>query len=191
MCLYTLDDSLQSLTNNRNTIQTFGLPTPSQPRPEQVDPLQSAILYEQSYDTNEQERIWTNSYALFNPDQKYVFDTINAAVENHTGECFFVDALAGTGKTFVINALLAKWRQNNLIAPAVATSAIAAILLAGGKTAHSRFNFLASPCNFSPLLHQMLQVGQQQGKCFWQLMSLFGMRQQWPAKMQQNWWIAL
>ena len=141
LCLYTLDDSLQSLTNNRNTIQTFGLPAPSQPRPEQVDPLQSAILYEQFYDTNEQERIWTNSYALFNPDQKYVFDTINAAVKNHTGECFFVDALAGTGKTFVINALLAKWRQNNLIAPAVATSisAIAAILLAGGKTAHSRF----------------------------------------------------
>nr|KAI8748380.1 ATP-dependent DNA helicase PIF1 [Biomphalaria glabrata] len=51
----------------------------------------------------------------------------------------FLDAPGGTGKTFLINLLLAKVRQQNKIALAVASSGIAATLLQGGRTAHSTF----------------------------------------------------
>jgi len=51
----------------------------------------------------------------------------------------FVDGLGGTGKTFLYNILLSSVRANRGIALAVASSGIAALLLEGGRTAHSRF----------------------------------------------------
>ena len=51
-----------------------------------------------------------------------------------------MDGFEGTGKTFVINLALAKARSEQRIALAVASSGIAATLLDGGATAHSRFN---------------------------------------------------
>jgi len=52
---------------------------------------------------------------------------------------FFIDAPAGTGKTYLSTALLAAVRQHKKIALCVAGSGIAATLLPGGRTAHSRF----------------------------------------------------
>ena len=52
---------------------------------------------------------------------------------------FFVDGPGGTGKTFVYNTLLAKVRSEGKIAIVVASSGIAAQLLPGARTAHSRF----------------------------------------------------
>ena len=45
----------------------------------------------------------------------------------------------GTGKTYLINLLLARIRSYSHIALAVASSGIAAILLKGGQTSHSVF----------------------------------------------------
>jgi len=53
--------------------------------------------------------------------------------------CFFVDGLGGAGKTFLYNTLLATVRAEGGIALPVASSGIAALLLEGGRTAHSRF----------------------------------------------------
>ena len=50
-----------------------------------------------------------------------------------------MDSPGGTGKTFLINLLLAKVRGKKEIAFAVASSGIAATLLTGGRTAHSAF----------------------------------------------------
>ena len=50
-----------------------------------------------------------------------------------------MDGLGGTGKTFLYNILLSSVRANRGIALAVASSGIAALLLEGGRTAHSRF----------------------------------------------------
>ena len=69
-----------------------------------------------------------------------MFDEIDKALEHNISQIYFVDAVGGTGKTFVFNALLYKWRlENKNIVLAVASSGIAALLLAGGKTAQSRF----------------------------------------------------
>lgn len=58
---------------------------------------------------------------------------------NHQGRVFFLDAPGGTGKTFLINLLLAQIRSSGKVALAVASSGIAATLLSGSRTAHSTF----------------------------------------------------
>ena len=52
---------------------------------------------------------------------------------------FFFDAAGGTGTTFVNNAILAYVRSSGRLALPVAASGIAALLLDGGRTVHSRF----------------------------------------------------
>lgn len=54
-------------------------------------------------------------------------------------KAFFIDGPGGTGKTFVYSTLLADVRSDGGIALAVASSGIAALLMEGGRTAHSRF----------------------------------------------------
>ncbi|QQP49651.1 ATP-dependent DNA helicase, partial [Caligus rogercresseyi] len=52
-----------------------------------------------------------------------------------------------TAETFLLNLLLAKVRQNNQIALAVASSGIAATLLSGGRTPHSAFKLPLNLCH--------------------------------------------
>ena len=52
---------------------------------------------------------------------------------------FFINAPGGYGKTFLMETLLSSVRAVGKIALAVASSGIAAELLEGGRTAHSRF----------------------------------------------------
>jgi hypothetical protein len=61
--------------------------------------------------------------------------------------CFFIDGLGGAGKTFLYNALLATVRAENGVAIAVASSGIAALLLEGGRTAHSRLKIPVNGIN--------------------------------------------
>jgi hypothetical protein len=67
------------------------------------------------------------------------FNSIMDSVINKRGWVFFVDGPEGTGKTFLYTALLAKVRSMGLIDVATATSGIAASIMPGGRTAHSRF----------------------------------------------------
>ena len=52
---------------------------------------------------------------------------------------FYVNGPAGTGKTFLYTKLIHYFRSQGLIVLIVAVSGIAALLLPGGRTAHSRF----------------------------------------------------
>ena len=98
------------------------------------------------------EEAWTG----FNAGQRHAADTILAAVHNPTpqGQIFFLNGAGGTGKTHVQNTVLKKVRSANDIALAVASSGIAATLLQGGTTAHSKFKIpldadQTSRCNIS------------------------------------------
>ena len=77
--------------------------------------------------------------AQLNPEQKAVYDAVLLSIDQGDGITFFLDAPGGTGKTFLMNLLLAKIRSRGHIALAVASSGIAATLLTGGRTAHSTF----------------------------------------------------
>ena len=79
--------------------------------------------------------------AKFTESQRKVFDTVMKAVEDHCPLCVFVDARGGTGKTFVLNGILAAVRSldGGSVALAVGSTGIAANLLHLGRTFHSRF----------------------------------------------------
>ncbi|XP_050374857.1 uncharacterized protein LOC126792486 [Argentina anserina] len=89
-----------------------------------------------------------------NEDQALAFNSIKTVIEGCENAIFFVDGPGGTGKTYLYRALLANLRSNHHIVLATATSGIAATILPGGRTAHSRFNiplklYADSRCNIS------------------------------------------
>lgn len=99
------------------------------------------ILHDLQTDYNIQElrQYVENSIPLLNLEQKQIYNTIMKQLQSNSGGVFFLDAPGGTGKTFLLNLLLASVRQNEDTALAVASSGIASTLLDGGRTAHSLF----------------------------------------------------
>jgi len=61
------------------------------------------------------------------------------AIAQGEGAVFFLDGPGGLGKTFVYKVLLVLVRQDEHVAIRVASSGIVALLLEGGRTAHSVF----------------------------------------------------
>ncbi|AQK78258.1 hypothetical protein ZEAMMB73_Zm00001d035059 [Zea mays] len=112
-------------------------------------PLPAIIdIYDNSHGTDreiyEEECIepTTEDIALketLNEEQRSAYDKILSVVDTNNGGVFFVDGLGGTGKTYLYKALLAALRSQDKIAVATATSGVAASIMPGGRTAHSRF----------------------------------------------------
>ncbi|XP_062232422.1 uncharacterized protein LOC133929645 [Phragmites australis] len=95
-----------------------------------------------------------NLINTLNTEQRSGFDEIMDHVINFKSQVFFVNGPGGTGKTYLYKALLAKVRSMGLIAIATATSGIAASIMPGGRTAHSRFKIPIklsdnNMCNFT------------------------------------------
>lgn len=105
-----------------------------------VDLLQAEILNETCYDRNNLEIFVEQHRPHLNAEQELAFNAIVDAVENDRGGLFFLDAPGGTGKTFLLNLILARLRRDGIIAVAAAASGIAATMLPNGRTAHSAFN---------------------------------------------------
>ena len=86
----------------------------------------------------------------FTNSQRDVFDTAMKAVENQESLYLYIDSRGGTGKTFVLNAILAAVRildeeSGRSVALATGTTGNAANLLHLGRTFHSRFKAPLSP----------------------------------------------
>jgi len=82
------------------------------------------------------------------------FKEILDHVMTNRGKVFFIDGPGGIGKTYLYRALFARVRSTDRIAIATATFGIAASIMAGGRTAHSRFKIPIklednSVCNFT------------------------------------------
>ncbi|XP_062208827.1 ATP-dependent DNA helicase PIF1-like [Phragmites australis] len=97
---------------------------------------------------------FASAVSSLNREQRYTYDKILFYVDSGNGTAFFVDGPGGTGKTFLYKALLAKVRSEGKIAVATATSGVAASILPGGRTAHSRFKISlgiqeGGVCNFT------------------------------------------
>ncbi|XP_071719073.1 uncharacterized protein [Rutidosis leptorrhynchoides] len=69
--------------------------------------------------------------------------------DKSTGAVFFLYGYGGTGKTFLWKTLTAALQSKEEIVLNVAKSGIAALLLSGGRTAHSRFRIPLQPTDES------------------------------------------
>ncbi|CAN1801725.1 ATP-dependent DNA helicase PIF1 [Linum perenne] len=88
----------------------------------------------------EMRNMFHTNHDKLNAEQKLAFDMITTAAHEQNGRCFFVEGPGGTGKTFLWKVISAKLRSEAKIVLCVATSGIAALLMEGGRTAHSRFH---------------------------------------------------
>ncbi|CAN1121834.1 hypothetical protein LINPERHAP2_LOCUS1010 [Linum perenne] len=77
-----------------------------------------------------------------NAEQKVAYDRILESVNSNAHECFFIDGFGGTGKTFLWRVISMKLGSQKKVVLCVASSGIAALLMPGGRTAHSRFHIL-------------------------------------------------
>jgi hypothetical protein len=130
--LILLQDKCISI--NGKTVSELGLEAPTRSDFRELD---RDILQERNYNIDELQRFVDNNKPLLVDDQRLAYNRIMESVERGNGGLFFLDAPGGTGKTFLINLLLAEIRKRREIALAIASSGIAATLLEGGKTAHS------------------------------------------------------
>jgi ATP-dependent DNA helicase PIF1 len=99
------------------------------------------------FDTTQTRETAERQKGLLNDAQQEAFRTIIESVQNYNVEharpvslVFFIDGPGGSGKTFLYTTLLAEVRAvMKYHCIAVASSGIAALLLPGGSTAHSKF----------------------------------------------------
>ncbi|XP_059288818.1 uncharacterized protein LOC132042232 [Lycium ferocissimum] len=99
-----------------------------------------------------------DAHLKLNPEQKQAFNTILQRVNQPEAGLFFVDRHGGTGKTFLYRTLLGNIRSRGFISLAAATSGVAATLLPGGRTAHSRFDIPLQTTN-TTITHMSKQSG--------------------------------
>jgi PIF1-like helicase len=105
-----------------------------------VQQLCNRLIQEQrNYDLQEQINKAQERIAQFNDEQLHAFNSIRNAVDNNTGQCFFLNGAGGCGKTFVYNTLCYHFHGQGKIVLCVASSGIAALLMMGGRTTHYRF----------------------------------------------------
>ena len=109
------------------------------------------VIAEETYDRVRGSARRRSSVSL--PSQRSVDDSVISAVREGRQDISFWDAPAGTGKTFCANAVLSAVRGMGKHALAVASSGIAAVLLGGGRTFHSRFKAPLSMGRESPPFH--------------------------------------
>ena len=117
-------------------LSSYGLP---QPQTVVLERLSREYSREVNYSIVEQEAFVQCNEPLLTSDQRDVYKYFCGIIEQGEGGIVFVDAPGGTGKTFLINVILAKLRSQHKIALATASSGIAATLLVGGRTLHSTF----------------------------------------------------
>jgi hypothetical protein len=96
------------------------------------------LMEQKDYDQDQQQQMADQRIPNLNPDQRSAFDQIMHAVDTHSGQCFFLYGPGGTGKTYVYNTLCYALRAKGTIVLCVASSGIAALILIGGRTSHSR-----------------------------------------------------
>uniref|UniRef100_A0A453JV05 ATP-dependent DNA helicase n=1 Tax=Aegilops tauschii subsp. strangulata TaxID=200361 RepID=A0A453JV05_AEGTS len=130
------------LIDIRNMLQSMGKEIESFPLPDIQEEYDTSIgvtreIFEEStIELNVEDTYLSDS---LNSDQRAAYDEIMSAIDRDEGGVFFVDGPGGTGKTFLYRALLAMVRGQKKIAIATATSSVAASIMPGGRTAHSRF----------------------------------------------------
>ncbi|KAJ8706707.1 hypothetical protein PYW07_012785 [Mythimna separata] len=82
--------------------------------------------------------------ARLSADRERSFNRVCCSVDNVSGEILFLDAPGETGNTFLTKVILARIRNQNKIALAVASSGIAATIIAWRKNGTQHLKFLST-----------------------------------------------
>lgn len=130
----TLHDISRQLEEYGKRLSDFGLPNVEAPSSEVVHELErwapDADLLRTSV---------TDSLNRFTDEQRSIYQHIMSSFQHNQQLLAFIDGRAGRGKTFLINTICSHLRANGKIVIPTATSAFAAQLYPGGRTAHSAF----------------------------------------------------
>ncbi|PWZ58852.1 ATP-dependent DNA helicase PIF4 [Zea mays] len=130
------------LIDIRNMLQSMGKDIKTFPLPAIIDRYDDSQGIDREIYEEEIIEATAEDVALqetLNEEQKSAYEKILSVVDTSNGGVFFVDGPGGTGKTYLYKALLAVLRSQDKIAVATATSGVAASIMPGGRTAHSRF----------------------------------------------------
>jgi hypothetical protein len=84
-----------------------------------------------------------------NYEQRKIYDLVIGSVIDNNGGVFFVYGHGNTRKTYLWRTLICRLHSQGKIVIAVASSGIAALLLPGGRTTHSRFQIPINITNSS------------------------------------------
>jgi len=138
--LYLIQQMLQEFNK---TLNDYSLPLPVLNwSTSQAVGQNSLIQEEQLYDLEKQALNHQDMFDVLNTEQLECYHKILQAVVDRRYEgrspSFFLHGPAGTGKTFLYKCLCSFLRAKGQIVLCVASSGIAAQLLLGGRTAHSR-----------------------------------------------------
>ncbi|XP_063944772.1 uncharacterized protein LOC135146765 [Daucus carota subsp. sativus] len=101
--------------------------------------LNNLIIEETSYDMAAMKNEYDDLISKCNKEQLQVYTSVMESIEKQEGGLFFVYGSGGCGKTYLWRTLISKLRSERHIVLPVASSGIAATLMPGGRTAHSRF----------------------------------------------------
>ncbi|KNZ82144.1 hypothetical protein J132_07729 [Termitomyces sp. J132] len=131
------------------------------PEPQQVwNVIPGKLLQEETdYDVEKLKRRVDENKARFNGEQLGAFNEVMDSVDNNLGKMIFIHSAGECGKTFVCNTLASAVQSNGDVALYVASSGIAALLLEGGRTVHSRFNIVI------PTLIHPLPISKEDFNC--------------------------
>ncbi|PWZ32213.1 60S ribosomal protein L2, mitochondrial [Zea mays] len=130
------------LIDIRNMLQSMGKDIKTFPLPPIMDAYDDAIGTAREVYEEEIIEPTVGDVALkdsLNKEQRAAYDKILSAIDTDQGGLFFVDGPSGTRKTYLYRVLLATLRSQGKIAVATATSSVAASIMPGERTAHSRF----------------------------------------------------
>ncbi|XP_058774037.1 uncharacterized protein LOC131648280 [Vicia villosa] len=148
LTLLALENLLQA---NRRSLSEFkSIPNPNG---YVIQQLGNRLIYdERNYDISTMRAEFNNLFNALTDEQRSIYDKIIYAVNAQKGGVFYLHGYGGTGKTYMWRTLASALRSKHDICLTVATSGIAALLLPGGRTAHSKFKipvptFENSTCN--------------------------------------------
>uniref|UniRef100_UPI00358F85D7 ATP-dependent DNA helicase pif1-like n=1 Tax=Myxine glutinosa TaxID=7769 RepID=UPI00358F85D7 len=153
--LVLIENTVQSMAGK--DLQQCGLPAPVRT---ELATLSREMLQATTYDIQQLQQYVHQNEPLLVPDQKEAYTRVKQLLTSDSGGIVFLDAPGGTGKTFLINLILAQVRSLQQIAMAVASSGIAATLLTGGRTAHSAFKL---PLNLAHNESPVCNIGKGSG----------------------------
>ena len=155
-CLFRIEEHLQSSPDKEGVLEDYGLPCPNRSERIVLDQQPVEIRRELDFDeTLEKNTVRLNERLMRNNKQQlHAYKTIMRKIYQPTeneGNFLFLQASAGTGKTFLGRTIASNVRSRGDIALCCATSGIAANLYENGRTMHSRFKIPLNCQKHSPL----------------------------------------